>query len=49
MKQKYINAVSSHDLDKVRIMLADELFLDPRGITFSEMLKYAKENFRYKY
>jgi hypothetical protein len=44
MKQKYINAVSSHDLDKVRIMLADELFLDPRGITFSEMLKYAKEN-----
>lgn len=44
MKQRYINAVSSHDLDKVRIMLADELFLDPRGITFSEMLKYAKEN-----
>lgn len=44
MKQKYIDAVANRNLIKVRIMLADELLLDPRGETFSEMLLYAKEN-----
>ena len=44
MKPKYIEAVSSRNLKKVRIMLIDELFLDPRGITFTDMLKYAKSN-----
>lgn len=44
MKQKYIDAVTNRNLMKVRIMLADELLLDPRGNTFKEMLAYAKEN-----
>ena len=44
MKQKYIEAVAMHKLVKVRMMLADELLLDPRGETFTEMLEYAKNN-----
>lgn len=44
MKQKYIDAVTDCNLVKVRIMLADELLLDPRGKTFKEMLAYAKQN-----
>lgn len=44
MKPRYIDAVSSHNLMKVRIMLADELLLDPRGKTFTEMLAYAQNN-----
>lgn len=44
MKQKYIDAVAEHNLVKVRMMLADELLLDPRGTTFSDMLAYAKVN-----
>lgn len=44
MKPRYIDAVSSHNLMKVRIMLADELLLDPRGKTFAEMLAYAQNN-----
>lgn len=44
MKQKYIDAVAERNLVKVRIMLADELLLDPRGKTFKEMLAYAKQN-----
>lgn len=43
MKRKYIEAIAHHNLLKVRIMLVDELLLDPRGITYSEMLEYAKE------
>lgn len=44
MKQKYIDAVAEHKLVKVRMMLADELLLDPRGGSFSEMLEYAQTN-----
>lgn len=44
MKQKYIDVVAEHKLIKVRMMLADELLLDPRGETFTEMLEYAKNN-----
>ena len=44
MKQRYIDAVTGRNLVKVRIMLADELLLDPRGNTFKEMLAYAKQN-----
>lgn len=43
MKTRYKEAVEEHNLEKVRIMLADELLLDPRGVTFSEMLEYAKK------
>lgn len=44
MKEKYIEAVAKHKLVKVRMMLADELLLDPRGETSTEMLEYAKNN-----
>lgn len=44
MKEKYIEAVAKQKLVKVRMMLADELLLDPRGETFTEMLEYAKNN-----
>lgn len=41
MKQDFINAVAEKNLAKVRISLTNELLLDPRGVTFSEMLSYA--------
>lgn len=41
MKQEFINAVVEKNLAKVRISLTNELLLDPRGTTFSEMLSYA--------
>lgn len=43
MKQEFITAVNDSDLAKVRISLSNELLLDPRGATFSEMLRYAQE------
>lgn len=44
MKTEFITAVTEHNLSVVRMMLSNELLLDPRGNTFSEMLSYAKEN-----
>ena len=44
MKQEFISTVNQHDLAKVRMMLSNELLMDPRGKTFSEMLSYAKDN-----
>lgn len=44
MKNEFIAAVQKQELAKVRMMLSNELLLDPRGVTFSEMLSYAKEN-----
>ena len=44
MKTGFTEAVNSHELAKVRMMLCNELLLDPRGNTFSEMLAYAKDN-----
>lgn len=44
MKQDFIIAVDNHNLASVRMMLSNELLLDPRGTTFAEMLKYAKDN-----
>lgn len=41
MKPDFIQAVEEHNLAKVRISLTNELLLDPRGKTFSEMLSYA--------
>lgn len=43
MKQEFLTAVAEKNLSKVRISLTNELLLDPRGTTFSEMLSYAKE------
>lgn len=42
MKEQYIKAVTEGNLWKARMMLADELLLDPRGRTFEEMLAYTK-------
>lgn len=44
MKQEFIAAVAEKNLAKVRISLTNELLLDPRGETFSEMFTYAMEN-----
>lgn len=44
MKQEFIAAVADKKLAKVRISLSNELLLDPRGTTFSEMLSYAISN-----
>ncbi|MBO5181303.1 MAG: hypothetical protein J6B92_05370 [Paraprevotella sp.] len=44
MKQEFITAVAEKNLAKVRISLTNELLLDPRGTTFSEMLTHAINN-----
>lgn len=44
MKQEFVNAVKEHKLAEVRMMLSNELKLDPRGETFSEMFQYAVDN-----
>lgn len=41
MKQEFVEAVAKKKLAKVRMSLTNELLLDPRGTTFSEMLSYA--------
>ena len=41
MDSKFIDAVQSKKLVRVRLALSNELMLDPRGVTFSEMLRYA--------
>lgn len=41
MKEKYKAAVDAGDVDMTRMSLSNELLLDPRGGTFSEMLEYA--------
>lgn len=43
MKENFIKAVDEGKVGRVRIALANELLLDPRGKTFSEMLTYAKD------
>lgn len=44
MKAKFIKAVNESDLLSVRISIANELMLDPRGKSFKEMLAYAESN-----
>ena len=46
MKTKYKNAVDEHDVISVRIALASELMIDPRGVSFQEMLQYAEANIK---
>ena len=45
MKAKFIKAVDNGDLVSVRLFLANELMLDPRGATFAEMKAYAESRF----
>lgn len=42
MDQKFIDAVQTGKLVRVRLALSNELMLDPRGVTFKEMLRYAE-------
>ena len=41
MKPKYLKAIEANDVISVRIFLANELMLDPRGLSFMEMLEIA--------
>lgn len=43
MTEEFITAVKSNNLPKVRMMLSNELLLDPRGESFAEMLNFAKD------
>lgn len=45
MKAKFIKAVESGDLVSVRLFIANELMLDPRGKSFSEMRNFAESKF----
>lgn len=42
MKTKFVKAVEIGDLVSVRLFIANELMLDPRGNSFNEMKKYAE-------
>lgn len=43
MTKEFIKAVNSNNLQMVRMMLSNELLLDPRGKSFAEMLEFAKD------
>lgn len=43
MNNEFIKAVEENKVKNVRMMLSNELLMDPRGKTFSEMLEYAKD------
>jgi len=45
MKAKFIKAVESRDLVSVRLFITNELMLDPRGNSFTEMKNYAEAQF----
>ena len=45
MKAKFIKAVESGDLVSVRLFISNELMLDPRGKSFSEMKTFAEAKF----
>lgn len=42
MESKYVIAVESGNLSRVRLFLSNELMLDPRGNSFHEMLTFAE-------
>ena len=42
MKAKFIKAVESGDLVSIRLFISNELMLDPRGKSFSEMNSFAE-------
>ena len=44
MDTKFIDAVQTENLVRTRLALSNELMLDPRGLTFKEMLQYAESN-----
>lgn len=44
MKPKFMEAISDGDLITIRLYLANELLLDPRGKSFNKMRAYAEMN-----
>lgn len=44
MKPKFMEAISDGDLLTIRLYLANELLLDPRGKSFNKMRSYAEMN-----
>ena len=44
MKAKFVEAVENGNLLRVRLFLADELLLDPRGKSFQEMKRFAEKH-----
>ena len=44
MKPKFMEAISDGDLLTIRLYLANELLLDPRGKSFNKMRTYAEMN-----
>lgn len=44
MKNKYIEAVESENIVRVRLSLSNELMLDPRGDSFNEMKAFAESH-----
>jgi hypothetical protein len=44
MKPKFMEAISNGDLITIRLYLANELLLDPRGKSFNKMRTYAEMN-----
>lgn len=44
MKNKYIEAVESGNIVRVRLSLSNELMLDPRGDSFNEMKAFAESH-----
>ena len=49
MKQKFITAVNTGDIVSVRLMLSNELMLDPRGKSFDEMLTLSENKLKNLY
>lgn len=43
MKDKFVKAVNSNDVEDVRLFLSNELMLDPRGGSFHQMKALAEE------
>ena len=44
MDKAFIQAVNDNNLLRVRLLLTNELLLDPRGESFNEMLLFARTN-----
>lgn len=44
MRQEFINAVESGDIITVRLIVSNELLLNPKGDTYREMKEYAEAN-----
>ena len=49
MKQKFITAVNTGDILSVRLMLSNEVMLDPRGKSFDEMLALSENKLKNLY